>query len=160
MNRINDNLIHFGPNEELIRSFTSASVEFVVIGGLAVAWYCIDRQADDMDLMINPTIQNSHRVAAALGSLGLVGFSPEAFVASGLQVSIKSRHYADLLTPRSDAPTYADTAKKAVGGKLFGFPVFIASIACLIAMKREAAVKDPLSARKHLDDIIGLKHLD
>lgn len=37
-NRIGDNLFHFGANEELVRELKSVGVEFVINGGLAVAW--------------------------------------------------------------------------------------------------------------------------
>jgi len=50
MNKVGDTLIHNGANEELVRALQSEGVEFVVVRGLAVAWYCSDRQADDMDL--------------------------------------------------------------------------------------------------------------
>jgi hypothetical protein len=55
MNKVGDTLMHFGANEQIVREFLSVGVEFIVVGGLAVAWYCPDRQADDMDLLVNPT---------------------------------------------------------------------------------------------------------
>ncbi len=68
MNRVGDKLLHVGANKELIHAFTSGSVEFIVVGGLAVSWYCCDRKADDMDLLVNPTHENSVRNARALDS--------------------------------------------------------------------------------------------
>lgn len=55
MNKVNNNLICFGGNEPLIKSFICNEVEFILVGGLAVSWFCSSRQADDMDLLINPT---------------------------------------------------------------------------------------------------------
>jgi hypothetical protein len=37
MNKIGDTLIHTEANKELVRAFVASGVEFVVIGGLAVA---------------------------------------------------------------------------------------------------------------------------
>jgi len=89
MNRIGDNLIHVGANEEVVRSFVTNKVEFVVIGGLAVAWYCADRQADDMDLLVNPTPENSARISKAFDGLHMNGYTSDSFTKSGLQVSLK-----------------------------------------------------------------------
>jgi len=99
MNRIGDNLVHFGANENIIRGLVDLGARFVVIGGLAVAWHCPERQADDMDLLVEPTLENSTRVFRALARLGLTGFSAESFAHLGLQVPLKQNHYAELLTP-------------------------------------------------------------
>ena len=55
MHRFNDNLVHWHSNEELLRALVAENVDFVLIGGLAVAWYCESRQADDLDLLVAPT---------------------------------------------------------------------------------------------------------
>src|SRR5690242_11732306 len=128
MNRIGDKLIHVGTNEELVRSFASAGVEFVLIGGLAMAWYCSDRQADDMDLLVNPTADNSARISDVLDGLHMHGYYRNSFTKPGLQVSLKQIYYAELLTPREDGPSYAEIAKDSVDGKLFDIPVRVASV--------------------------------
>jgi hypothetical protein len=157
MNRIGDTLIHFGGNKELVRAFVSSGVEFVLIGGLAVAWYCSDRQADDMDLLVNTTSENSARIAKALDSLHLRGYSTESFTKPGLQVPLKQRHYAELLTPKEDGLAYVEVAKDAVEGKLFHIPVRVASVASLIRLKEQAVLSAEAQREKHLKDIECLK---
>ena len=160
MNRVGDTLLHLGPNEELIRAFTSGNVEFVVIGGLAVAWYCSDRQADDMDLLVNPTAENSARISQALGSLPSIpmnGFTNDSFANLGLRVPLKKFYYAELLTPRKDDPAFSDVAKDAVNAKLFGIPVQLASAARLIRMKEQTVVSLEAERQKHVDDIGRLR---
>jgi hypothetical protein len=88
-NRIGDKLVHFGANEELVRALSDAGVKFVVIGGLAVAWHCPERQADDMDLLVDPSAENSARIVAALAKLRLHGFTADSFARLGLQVPLK-----------------------------------------------------------------------
>jgi hypothetical protein len=158
MNRIGDNLHHFGTNKELIRAFTSGGVEFVIIGGLAVAWYCADRKADDMDLLINPTPDNSTRISNALMQLRLHGHTPNSFTKAGLHIPLKQQHYADLLTPRESDPPYLAVATDAVDAKAFGIPVRVASPAQLIQMKQQAAASAEAQRNKHLIDIELLKH--
>lgn len=161
MNRIGETLIHTGTNEEIIRSFVSGSVEFIVIGGLAVAWYCADRQADDMDLLVNPTADNSRRIASALANLdGLssVSYTDVSFAKLGLQVRLKEYYYyAELLTPRKDGPTYSEIAKDAVKAKLFNIPVLLASKGSLIRLKEHAAKSAEAERDKHFKDIDRLK---
>ncbi len=157
MNRIGDNLVHFGPNERLVRSLIAARVRFVVVGGLAVAWHCIERQADDMDLLVEPTKENSVNIFNVLVGLGVVGHSAESFTKLGLQAPLKSIFYAELMTPKPDEEEFSSVEASAVDAKLFGMPVRLASIETLLRMK-EIAVRSTAGRQdKHLRDIELLK---
>lgn len=157
MNRIGDSLHHVGANAELVRAFISSGVEFVVVGGLAVAWYCADRQADDMDLLVNPTSENSARVSRALSGLQMHGFSDNSFTKPALQVPLKQHLYAELLTPTAVGPTYSEVANTAVDAKLFNISVRVASPALLIRMKEQAVASAETQRQKHLNDIECLR---
>jgi len=157
MNRVGDSLQHFGPNRELVEAFAQRAVEFVLVGGLAVAWYCESRQADDMDLLINPTTENSEKISVALGGLGLQGFKPTSFAKLGLQVPIKERFHAELLTPLAVGPSYEEVHATAVAAKLFQMPVLVASPAMLVRMKEHVVVASIEQSQKHLYDIARLK---
>lgn len=156
-NRIGDNLFHFGPNEELVRELISAGVKFLIIGGLAVAWYCPERRADDLDLLIEPSIENSARISSALSKLHLTGFSADSFTRLGVQVPLKGSYYAELLTPTQGSPTYSEVEAEALPAKLFNMPVLVASIPALIAMKKVAVLELSKPSEKHLNDIALLR---
>ena len=158
MNKIGDTLIHIGANEELVRAFVTNGVEFVVIGGLAVAWYCSDRQADDMDLLVNPTPENSALISSALNGLHMNGYTSASFTKPGLQVPLKHRYYAELLTPEKKGPTYSDVANNAVDAKLFNIPVRVASVMSLIRLKELAVASAETQRDKHIKDIERLKN--
>ena len=159
MNRIGDSLWSTGVNEPLVRAFLDADVEFIVVGGLAVSWHWLEREADDMDLLLNPTAENSIRVVSALRSQRLDAHDEIAFVREGLQIQLKESHYAELLTPRNDGESYVEAAKKAVKGKIFNFSVLIAAKETLIAMKIFADnTSDPLH-EKHRRDLKALRSL-
>lgn len=161
MNRIGDSLHHFAANKELVRAFISNGVEFVVVGGLAVAWYCRDRKADDMDLLVNPTPENSARISRALSGLRMQGFSESSFTKHGLQIPLKQQPlYAELITPIALGPTYSEVSSTAVNGKLFDFPVLIASPLLLIRMKEQAIASAEAQQQKHLEDIERLREHD
>lgn len=157
MNRIDDNLVCTGENEGIVRAFAASGVKYVIIGGLAVSWYCADRQADDMDLLVDPTPDNSARIARALRGLGMNVFGDNSFARLGLQVPLKHLHYADILTPKEDGPTYSEVAKDAVDAKLFNIPVRVASAVSLIRMKEQALASAETQRAKHLKDIECLK---
>lgn len=157
MNRIGDDLLCTGSNKEIVHAFAKYGVEFVLIGGLAVSWYCSDRQADDMDLLVNPTQENSLRIGQALSRLGYALANAQSFCRLGLQVPLKSNHYAELLTPYPDGPTYSSVAQGAIAGKVLGVPILIASAKSLIELKRHAAASEPTAMQKHLRDIENLR---
>lgn len=156
-NRIGDNLVHFAANEVLVRALSAAGVQSIVVGGLAVAWHCSERQADDMDLLVNPTPENSERIYFVLVRLGLVGHTRDSFSRLGLQVPIKQTYYADLLTPQSGAASFAEIEATAVDARLFEIPVRLASVSALIAMKKLAAASAKEQRDKHLIDIASLE---
>lgn len=162
MNRIEDNLICFEDNARIVRAFVSHSVEFTVVGGLAVSWYCDSRQADDMDLLVNPTRANSENVYIALSKLhlNLMGLARDAFAAYGVQLPLKGQYYADILTPAKNGLTFEEINSQSIAGKLFNFPVRIPSIAHLIKLKEHAATSEKTKLEKHLKDIEFLEELD
>jgi hypothetical protein len=143
MNKIGDTLIHSGENKVLVRAFKMSEVEFIVIGGLAVAWYCSDRQADDMDLLVNPTPENSARISQALNGLGLSGYSVASFTQPGLQVRLKHTYYAELLTPQKEGLTYSEVDKDAVDAKLFSIPIRLALCGPIGATGADASANVP-----------------
>ena len=152
-NRIGDNLFHFGANEELLRALLEEGVKLVVIGGLAIAWHCPERQADDMDLLVEPTVENSARIAKTLTKLQIAGFSSTSFSKPGLQIPLKHIYYAELLTPQQEAPSFSEVEAKAVDAKLFNLPIRLASISTLIGMKKRAIQSATEQLEKHAKDI-------
>ena len=157
MNRIGDTLLHVGSNERLVRSLVAHGVQFVVIGGLAVSWFCRQRQAVDMDLLLNSSPENASRIAEALASLGLSGFSKSSFAELGMHAPLKDEFFADLLTPNVVGPSYAEVVSGAVEAKLFNIPIFVANPAMQIRMKTYAVACADAQQTKHLADIECLK---
>lgn len=160
MNRIGESLQHFAANVEIIKAFTRFDVDYLLVGGLAVSWYCSTRQADDMDLLVNPTPENSTKITAALNSLGSMAsteLSPNSFSKPGIQAPLKHYFYADILTPPCTGPSYEVLAADCVDAQLFGIPVRIPSRACLIRLKEIAATAEKDNRLKHCRDIALLK---
>lgn len=160
MNRVGDTLLHLAANEEIVRAFNQYDVDFILIGGLAISWHCTQRKADDMDLLVNPSEENSMRIARALTNIGLNGFRDNSFVTLGLQAPLKQKHYAEILTPRKGGLSYSEVASDAVAGKVFGMPIKLASILSLLKMKQEAVASGSEQLQKHQADIVLLRNND
>ena len=70
---------------------------------------------------------------------------------------LKKEHYAELLTPRADGPSYESVAQRAVNGKLLGLPILIASAQSLIELKELAIASADATMQKHQCDIESLR---
>jgi len=160
MNRIDDSLYHTGANKEIVEAFVGSKVDFIVIGGLAVSWYCSTRQADDMDLLVNPEADNSRKVTDALSSLRTMapqGLTARSFSHLGVRAPLKHYYYADILTPSRAGPSFEEIMKDSVEAKLFGLPVRLPSRACLLRLKESAAASAEGDVLKHRQDIALLR---
>lgn len=58
------------PYEKLLESLARAEVKFIVVGGVAVALNGFVRTTDAVDILIERSPENVHRLLAALGSFG------------------------------------------------------------------------------------------
>jgi hypothetical protein len=153
MHRFDDNLVHWNSNEEIVRALVTYDVDFVLIGGLAVAWYCSSRQADDMDLLVSPSLENSSRIFNALVSLNLTDFAVDSFAKTAVQARIKDRYYAELLTPSATGPTYEEVVQSAEPARLLGVPIRVPSREMLIRLKLHAVAAKLDGRDKHLTDV-------
>ena len=66
---------------DLLACLTKREVEFLVVGGYALAWYGAPRTTGDLDLYVRPSEENAKRIVAALGDFGLgsLDLSPTDF---------------------------------------------------------------------------------
>lgn len=56
--------------EELLRSFNKHKVKYCIVGAFAVAFYAKPRYTKDMDIMVEPSIENARRIIDALNEFG------------------------------------------------------------------------------------------
>ena len=55
---------------DLLASFLKHEVEFLVVGGYALAAYGVPRATGDLDLFVLPTAENARRIVNALADFG------------------------------------------------------------------------------------------
>ncbi len=66
---------------ELLVLFNAHHVEYMIVGGYALAFHGAPRFTGDLDVLVKPTPENAQRILAALGAFGFasVGLSPGDF---------------------------------------------------------------------------------
>jgi len=55
---------------DLLASFSARGVEYLIVGGYALAFHGAPRYTGDLDLLVRPTLENAGRVIAALADFG------------------------------------------------------------------------------------------
>lgn len=97
-------LFTFHQNDKLVKALLLHGVRFLVVGGLAVKLYASEREADDLDLLIEQTPKNADCLFNAFSELGLnwtSNFSKNliSYPSANKQLlMLKNHYYADLVT--------------------------------------------------------------
>jgi hypothetical protein len=76
--------------EELLRLFNKNKVKYCIVGSYAVAFYAKPRYTKDMDILIDPTIENGKRIVNALNEFGFesLNLSEKDFCRNGIIVQL------------------------------------------------------------------------
>lgn len=59
--------------EDLLRLFNKHRVRYCIVGAFAFAFYALPRYTKDMDILIEPTMENGRQILAALKEFGFGG---------------------------------------------------------------------------------------
>ncbi len=61
--------------KELLELFNSHKVEYLIVGGYALAFHGAPRYTGDIDLLVKPDIENARRIIAALKDFGFTSLN-------------------------------------------------------------------------------------
>jgi hypothetical protein len=149
-----------------VQLLVDAGVDFVLIGGLALAAHGSALDTRDTDVMYNRDLENIYRLAAALGVMDVrlrgideeLPFKPDArTIRAGSNFTFDSSFGPiDVLGEVAGISSYAGLRDRAGRAKWGEQTVLVASIDDLIAMKTAAGRSKDLRA---LDDLAWLKKL-
>jgi hypothetical protein len=144
----------FRPSE-LVRLLSKASVDYVVVGGVAVVVQAHARFTDDLDICYATNRVNLTRLGEVLVQLGAtlrgievdVPFVPDGRALRGTQILCLNTPLGglDLLASPQGAPRYDRLRARAEVVDIAGVEVPVASIDDMIAMKRAAGRPQDLS---------------
>jgi predicted nucleotidyltransferase len=143
--------------DQLLRRLSEASVEFVLVGGLAVNAWGVVRGTKDVDIVVAPDPENLKRLAeVAVEVHGHVQkgeaflstpFSIAAEVANGERVAIETAlGLLDVVQGLDGVPSFSELRKSAVNAEILGVEVAVCSLDSLREMKRAAG-----RPRDHVD---------
>ena len=137
-----------------LAALNSEGASYVVIGGMAVLSHVPYRTTRDIDVLIEPTLENARRVRDAVRGWGGFepDFTPEDFI-SGDVLSFGGLLRVEVHAAVPGA-TWDGVWVRRVPGELLGVPTFFASLDDLIAMKEAAGRAD-----KDLPDLKRLRRM-
>jgi hypothetical protein len=121
----------------------SGGAKYVVVGGFAVALHGVVRATKDVDVLIEPSLENARRVLSALEGLrwGVAReISPEEVAARAITI-IGDDPRVDLLT-LAWSVRYADAAPKALRVEIEGVEIPFADLDTLIRTKQTGRFQD------------------
>ncbi len=143
--------------KELLEEFVRENVEFVLIGGYAVAFYGRPRATKDIDLLLEGSPENLHRVSLALARFG----APEKVVAAIATMAHDDVVFmghpplrVDMLLTISGVGSSA-IFEDAVRVQLDGIAMRVISLPHLIANKRAAGRPQDLVDASFLDKVLA-----
>ena len=125
--------------KDVFRSFADRDVRYVVIGGIAAVMHGVPRATFDVDLLIDPTLENAERILAALeqaqvGTASLI--TAQQLLANEITVfSDRVRIDVQTFTP---GLAFEQAWRNRVTMSFEGQSFFVASKEDLIASKRAA----------------------
>ena len=139
---------------DFLAALNSEGVVYVVIGGIAVLSYLPYRTTRDLDVLIEPTLDNARRARRAVERWG--GFEPDFTAEDFISGDILS--FGGLLRvefhARVPGVEWPEVWRRRVAGELLGVPTHFASVEDLIAMKEATGRTD-----KDLPDVERLRAL-
>jgi len=150
-------------NARLIQLFCEAKVQFIVIGGAAVAIHgCREiTSVNDLDLLVSPTEDNAKKILSAFKAAQIE--FPEHYSSkltqSAIQIPIKNYMYhAELLTPLN-VIDFEEMLKASIPLTIKSNTVFIATRDDLIRMKEITVNEISKNLTKHEQDLNCLRNL-
>jgi predicted nucleotidyltransferase len=139
---------------EFLDALNKRGASYVVIGGLAVLSYIPYRTTRDIDVVIEPTLENARKAREAVAEWG--GFEPQFSAEDFLSGDVLSFGGLLRIEIHTHVPgtTWDLLWENRVPGELMGIPTHFAGLDQLIAMKRAAGRPE-----KDLPDLKRLEKL-
>lgn len=137
---------------EFIALLSSHQVEYVLVGGHAVAFHGWPRFTQDIDFFVRPTLENGRRIAEALRAFGfdVAQLSPELFAAPKRNIQLgHPPQRIDLLTSISGVE-FDDAWRSREIADFDGVSAYIVSKDILIQNKRASGRAKDLADLDHL----------
>ena len=138
----------------LLASFNAHAVEFVIVGGYALAAHGAPRFTGDLDLLVNPAPENARRVVAALRSFGFetAGLTADDFQGAEKVVQLGVPPVrVDILTSLTGV-SWEDASQGSLPGDFGGVAVRFIGREAFVANKRATGRRRDLADLESLGE--------
>lgn len=131
------------PNQsfkEFLKRFNDFGIEYLIVGGYALAMHGAPRFTKDLDLLVRPTRDNAERIISFLTEMGFSSLGCTVDEFSRPDTILQLGEYPlriDLLTGLGGV-TWDEAVQGKVEGDYGGVPVFFIGRKAFIASKRSA----------------------
>ncbi len=139
---------------ELFTSFNAHGVEFLVVGGYALAFHGSPRYTGDIDVLVHPGAENAARIMASLSDFGFgaTGLSADDFLLTDQVVQLGVPPVrVDLLTSITGV-SWEEAWNGAEPGEYGGVPVRYLGRAALLRNKKALGRKKDLADLESLGE--------
>ena len=139
--------------KELLELFNARNVEYVIVGGYAVAHHGVPRYTRDIDLYVRPTAENSRQIMDALDAFGFgdVGLAAKDFQRPGQVAQLGYPPVRIDLVTSIEGVTWEQVDAGRAMGEYGGEPVPFIGKAELIANKKAAGRLQDLADAERLE---------
>ena len=144
---------------EFIELFLSHKVEFLLVGGYALAFHGAPRFTEDIDFLVRITPENAERIEAALADFGFqsIGITKSDFLESDQVIQLgRPPHRIDLLTSISGV-SWDEAWKTRQEVQFGGHTLYAISRAQLIQNKRASGRLQDLADVARLEQVKGTR---
>jgi hypothetical protein len=138
--------------KEFLRSLNARGVEYLVIGGHAVAFYGYPRATADLDVWIAVNPVNADRVVAALKDFGfdVPDLNPDLFLQDGRIIRMGIAPNRIEIQTGIDGVEFSSSYERRVPGKMDDVVVNFIALSDLKANKRASGRNKDLADLDHL----------
>lgn len=135
----------------LVGHLRDAGVEYALVGGYAVAAHGFNRFSEDIDILVNPTIENSRRWIVALsklpdGATRELLESPDVFAEDKLYAIRVNDEFTVDVMPSIAGHSWESMQPHVITMEIDGVPVRILDLPGLLKTKQGLRPKDQMDA--------------
>ena len=123
---------------ELLKLLDEERVEYLIVGGYAVAAHGHPRFTRDLDIWVNPTLTNGKRIVSALEKFGFgsLGLQPSDFVSPDTAIQLGYPPERVIFVTELDGLTFKDSYPRRMEREEKKIPIYYIDLLSLITSKK------------------------
>jgi hypothetical protein len=123
---------------ELLKLLNEEKVEYLIVGGYAVAAHGHPRFTRDLDIWVNPTIQNGKKIVSALDKFGFhsLGLKPTDFVEPDTAIQLGYPPVRVIFVTELDGLVFKESYPRRAERVEQNCPVYFIDLRSLITSKK------------------------